>query len=67
MGASGALDAAFACMALGRGETPTLKVIDPEFDFFDGGGKKKINKRDIIINSIGRGGVNACLLIGKPK
>ena len=66
LGASGALDTAFACMALGRGETPTLKVIDPEFDFFDGGGKKKINKQDIIINSIGRGGVNACLLIGKP-
>ncbi len=65
LGASGTLDTVFACMALGQMETPSLNVDEPEFDFFDGGGKKKITKGNIIINSIGRGGVNTCLLIGK--
>ncbi len=65
LGASGALDTAFACMALNNGETPCLNVDEPEFDFFGGGGKIKLAKDNIIINSIGRGGVNACLVIGK--
>ncbi len=67
LGASGALDAAFACMALNNGQTPCLSVDEPEFDFFVfGGGTRKLTKENVIINSIGRGGVNACLLIGRP-
>ncbi len=66
LGASGAIDAVFACMALSRMETPLLCVDESEFDFFKSGGHDKLIRDNIIINSIGRGGVNACLLIGKP-
>ncbi len=65
LGASGAIDTVFACMALSRMETPMLCVDNPEFDFFRRGGQEKLTERNIIINSIGRGGINACLLIGK--
>lgn len=69
LGASGALDAAVACMAMERGVAPRANVCNPEEGWEwltkKNGSKSGIN--NVMINSTGRGGVNACLVLGKIK
>ena len=66
LGASGALDAAAACIAIGRGAMPDMPAQNPEEEWGwlsrNAGDNRKI--KTVMINSIGRGGVNACLVLG---
>lgn len=69
IGASGALDAVVACMAMERSAAPTstgCTTAEDGWGWVNGKGavaEKKI--RNVMINSIGRGGVNACLVLKK--
>ena len=69
LGASGALDAAAACVAMEKGAAPVLHGVDAD----EGCGwmagdvcsaEKEIN--NVMINSTGRGGVHASLILGLP-
>jgi 3-oxoacyl-(acyl-carrier-protein) synthase len=69
LGASGAVDAAVACLAIERGLAPiTMGCDDPEADWKwskDYGVAVFREIENVMINSIGRGGVNASLVLGK--
>lgn len=69
LGASGALDVITACIAMSKGTAPThtgCVTPDEGCGFAAGpGGPVKMDINNVMINSIGRSGVNACLVIGK--
>ncbi len=69
LGASGAMDAAVACLAMDRGTMPTSTgCTAPEegCDWANGGDKSAMRKFNFaMVNSVGRGGVNASLVLGK--
>ena len=69
LGASGAVDAAIACLAIERGEAPiTMGCADPEAGWRwskDYGVVVFKEIENVMINSIGRGGVNASLVLGR--
>jgi 3-oxoacyl-[acyl-carrier-protein] synthase II len=70
LGASGAFEAAIACLSLAEGYLPrtvNLRVPDPEcdLDYVAGGGRNE-TIRTVISNSFGFGGTNACLIFRTP-
>lgn len=67
LGASGAIEAAIACLVLRRGWIPpTLNLEDPgedcDLDYVADGGRDR-RPRVILSNSFGFGGINACLVL----
>ena len=70
LGASGAIEAAIACLAIQRGFVPgtaNLRTPDPACDLLhlpDGGEQREIGVA--LSNSFGFGGINACLVLGHP-
>ena len=69
LGASGAADTAIACLAMERGIVPiTMGCIDPETGWRwakDYGVAVFREIENVMVNSIGRGGVNASLVLGR--
>jgi 3-oxoacyl-(acyl-carrier-protein) synthase len=69
LGASGACDAAIACLAIERGLAPvTMGCSDPDAGWRwskDFGVAVFRDIENVMINSIGRGGVNASLVLGR--
>jgi 3-oxoacyl-[acyl-carrier-protein] synthase II len=69
LGASGACDVAIACLAIERGEAPiTMGCADPDACWSwskDCGIAVSRKIENVMINSIGRGGVNASLVLSK--
>lgn len=70
LGASGAFEAAIACMSLAEGYLPktvNLRIPDPDcdLDYVSGAGRNEII-RTVLSNSFGFGGTNACLVFRAP-
>jgi len=70
LGASGAFEAAIACLSLAEGYLPktvNLRVPDPEcdLDYVAAAGRNE-TIRTVISNSFGFGGTNACLVFRAP-
>ncbi|MEZ4521396.1 MAG: beta-ketoacyl-[acyl-carrier-protein] synthase family protein [Thermomicrobiales bacterium] len=70
LGASGAIEAAIACLAIDRGWVPgtaNLREADPECDLqhFPQGGLD-MQPGIVLSNSFGFGGINACLVLAHP-
>ncbi len=69
LGASGAFEAAIACLSMRHEYLPptiNLEHPDPECDlnYLPGGGKQ-VRVNTILSNSFGFGGINACLVLGR--
>jgi len=71
LGASGAIDVAVGCMAMQRGVMPThtgCKVPDEDCGWAVSDVKREEGAvENVMINSIGRGGVNASLVLSKHE
>ncbi len=71
LGASGAIEAAVACLSLARGWLPpTVNLERPDeevadLDLVDGGGREA-GIEHVLTNSFGFGGINASLVLGPP-
>jgi len=69
LGASGAIDAALGCLAIQNGVAPRGAICEDPIDgagWVNGGAGVEKNIKRVMINSMGRGGVHACLILERP-
>jgi len=71
LGASGSVDVAAACISMSGGEVPLWTGCDePEPGWGWAAGKGGGTDKDVtcaMVNSVGRGGINACVILRKAS